>query len=271
MTDNTREGKNMSTGLVMRPAETDMETQEIRRLLIGEIKTIDVKSMPHGVVHDDGTLRAAFIGAWAQDSLVGAAFVRPAIPIADQVKDIPFGVLGPVQASKLIREHVVLVEGIVVSENHRREGIGLEIKRFCDAWAAQHDAVLSISVPTSKAARELNKAAGHIVLEAGEAFVIQVLDDEGTKLHPVYGAVRSQHLGPSTWAFKPLVEPDGFTIRTGVGAINLGTGLEQDKSMTVIWYGIGVDGRPATSRETLQQQIINTHAITASRLESDAK
>ena len=72
--------------------------------------------------------------------------------------------LGADEAAQAFERSCCMIQGIAVSPEHRREGIGLRVKRYCDLWVAQHDACLVLSIPTNDAARHMNEKAGYDVL-----------------------------------------------------------------------------------------------------------
>lgn len=74
--------------------------------------------------------------------------------------------VGADKAAHAFERSCCMIQGIAVAPEHRREGIGLKIKRYCDLWAVQHDACLVLSIPTNDAARRLDEQAGYDILPA---------------------------------------------------------------------------------------------------------
>lgn len=141
-----------------RAAATDGEAKAIKSLLVRDIKDFD-QSVPAVVRHDDGTIRPTYIGVWGQDRLIGAALIQPALCVAETLiyRTGTSGVHAA-QIREAFAEHAALIEGIAVVRKHRREGIGLQIKAFCDSWAADHGAELILSIPTNEGARLLDQS-----------------------------------------------------------------------------------------------------------------
>ena len=192
-----------------RAAATDGEAKAIKSLLVRDIKGFD-QSVPAVVRHDDGTIRPTYIGVWGQDRLIGAALIQPPLYVAETL--ILFTGAHGVQAAQIretITKHAAIIEGIAVFRKHRREGIGLQIKSFCDSWAAEHGAELILSIPTNEGARLLNKKAGYTVVPPNGYLVLQALDGHGQPLHTGYADRRSQHMGTSMWAYKPIGQHPG--------------------------------------------------------------
>lgn len=185
-----------------RAAATDGEAKAIKSLLVRDIKDFD-QSVPAVVRHDDGTIRPTYIGVWGQDRLIGAALIQPALCVAETLiyRTGTSGVHAA-QIREAFAEHAALIEGIAVVRKHRREGIGLQIKAFCDSWAADHGAELILSIPTNEGARLLNEKAGYTVVPPDGYLTIKVFDAQGQPLHIPYADQRTQDRGTSMWAYK---------------------------------------------------------------------
>lgn len=191
------------------PVRDEAEAQEVWSLLTEEIKHRWNGSLPDPLVEDDGTLGPTLIGLWAEDRLIGGAFVRPAVEEA-----AAFAAHGWKDAAQVVRERVCVTETIAVRGECRDKGLGLQIKRYCDAWAREHHALLMLSIPTNDGARRLNEKAGHTVLGTDVSMVLQLTYDG----EPVTGGVtfhREQTEGYSAWAFKVLTETQGVALRVG--------------------------------------------------------
>lgn len=185
-----------------RAAATDAEAKAIKSLLVRDIKDFD-QSVPAVVRHDDGTIRPTYIGVWRQDRLIGAALLQPALHVAETLI-FHTGTSGihAAQIRKIFAEHAAIIEGIAVVRKHRREGIGLQIKAFCDSFAAEHGAELILSIPTNEGARLLNEKAGYTVIPPDGYLTIKVFDAQGQLLHRPYADRRSQNRSASMWAYK---------------------------------------------------------------------
>ena|GEM_PF-463652 len=191
------------------PVRDEAEAQEVWSLLAEEIEHRWNGSLPDSLAEDDGALRPTLIGLWAEDRLIGGAFVRPAVEEATA-----FATHGWKDAAQVIRERVCITEAIAVRGECRGKGIGLQIKRYCDAWAREHHAPLMLSIPTNEGARRLNEKAGHTVLDTDVSMVLQLTCDG----EPLTGGVtfhREQTEGYSAWAFKVLAETQGVALRVG--------------------------------------------------------
>lgn len=169
-----------------RAAATDGEAKAIKSLLIRDIKDFD-QSVPAVVRHDDGTIRPTYIGVWGQDRLIGAALIQPALCVAETL---------------IYRTGTSGVHAAQIREAYRREGIGSQIKAFCDSWAADHGAELILSIPTNEGARLLNEKAGYTVVPPDGYLTIKVFDAQEQPLHIPYADQRTQDRGTSMWAYK---------------------------------------------------------------------
>ncbi len=232
----------MNNQLTVRPVATDIEAQETRRLLTEQIHARIEAPMPTGPVHDDGTLRPTLIGAWRDNRLTGAALIGPAIQAARQMLAGQGTAPGTYQAAQTIMRHVAMSEAIAVHPDHRHEGIGLEIKRFCDTWAARHQAHLVLSIATTPAARALNEKAGHKTLEATVALVLQVVDQHQRPLHPAWAILRDQSQGLSLWTLLPLVQPQDTPLRVGQYRNEPGPGTRHPQGEPIEWISRRTDG-----------------------------
>lgn len=196
--------------LVIRPVETQVEAQEVWSLLTEQIAHGWDKCFPQPGVNLDDTFRPTLIGAWTQDSLVAGAFVMPDEQTADA-----FMANGVQHAAQMTLRAVAVTQGIAVAPEHRREGLGLEVKRFCDAWAAQHHTCLMLSVITAHEALGLNEKTSHHVLPTDVVPVIQIHDNTTgadclTDLGP-----RDQAGGYSQWSIGVIGQTHGLTVHLG--------------------------------------------------------
>ena len=149
----------------IRPVVNKVEIKRAKRLIVEQIPHLADIEFPKRPVEDDGTLRPLFIGAFSKDGLIGAAFVTPGIQAAQSFLGYFSASAGAYQCAELVRRTVAEVEGIAVVDEYRRRGVALALKRYIDAWAADHGACLVLSVPTNEAARGLSEKSGHRVLE----------------------------------------------------------------------------------------------------------
>ncbi|NEG89811.1 GNAT family N-acetyltransferase [Bifidobacterium aerophilum] len=227
----------------IRPVANEIEAQEVWLLLAEQIAHPANRPRPQVIRYDDGTLRPTLIGAWSKNGLIGAAFVEP-----DEIAAQDFARFGDHDAAQIIRSHVAILEGIAVIPERRREGVGLKIKLFCDAWAAQHHAKVILGIPTNMAARRLNEKAGHTVLEANVGLVMQITDKYNTPIsHPV-AMCRTQDDGFSAWAWRILSKTTGAAIHIGeYGPIPVKGGADE-QSGQVRW----LDSTGATGLDVLR-------------------
>lgn len=65
--------------VVVRPVKNELETQEAVRLLAEQIPVGFSEKIPSMPVKDDGTLRPTLVGAFRDETLIGAAFFGPAL------------------------------------------------------------------------------------------------------------------------------------------------------------------------------------------------
>ena len=101
-----------------------------------------------------------------------------------------------------------MTHDIAVEPAHRRTGIALALKHHLDAWAHDHGAHLALSVPMTQASRNLNQAAGHIVLPPDITLVIQIKAHARTHAFPAQEG--------TTWALRLLTDTAHTPIRVGV-------------------------------------------------------
>ncbi|MEF2736152.1 MAG: GNAT family N-acetyltransferase [Bifidobacterium choerinum] len=199
-----------ASGLVIRPVETQMEADEIWALLVEQITHRWDDCVPQPRVNPDDSFGPTLIGTWTHDGLVAGAFVMPDEQTADA-----FMSYGVEHAAQMTLRTVAVTQGIAVAPEHRRKGIGLEVKRFCDTWAAQHDACLMLSVITAHKATGLNEKTGHHILPTDVVPVIQIHDDAtGTDCLINLGP-RDQKGGYSQWSIGVIGKTHGLTVHLG--------------------------------------------------------
>lgn len=224
------------------PIVDEVNAKRARRLLLRQIKERGDTPFPKRFRDDDGKLRATLIGAWADDRLVGAALIGPAVQVGRKIVAESEPVAGVYYAAQLVSRHVAIVEGIAVRPEYRRKHVGLQIKCFCDTWAADHEACLVLSIPTNDAARGLNKKAGHIVLPSEVALVIQVVDDRLGQVHTPFALPRARDGRSGCWACKPLGKRAGFAIRVGQYPAVPAMSGTHDESVDIGWFEVNGDG-----------------------------
>jgi GNAT superfamily N-acetyltransferase len=194
--------------LVIRPVGNEVEAQEARVLLTKQIAHPSDVPFPERVVEDDDLLRPTLIGAWADDSLVGAAFIGPDIQEANSA-----GLVAGKHAREFFIRNVAMIHGVAVSVDHRHEGVGTQIKRYLDAWAADHHAFLVLSVATTDFARAMNEKAGHVVLPPQVTLRIQVIDHITGEGFDIGFPFRDDEGYDSSWAWGAVAQPAGFAVR----------------------------------------------------------
>lgn len=113
------------------PTADQMQTDMVWRLLTEQIEHGWDESLPKPLPNPDDLFRPTLIGAWSEDRLVGGAFVMPDSQDAQALVS-----LGADKAAQAFERSCCMIQGIAVNPKHRREGIGLKIKRHCDLWAA---------------------------------------------------------------------------------------------------------------------------------------
>lgn len=199
-----------TAGIDIRPVKTQVEADMVWALLSEQIEHGWDDCLPQPLVHDDDTFGPTLIGAWGYDGLVAGAFVMPDEQTADA-----FMANGVQHAAQMTLRAVAVTQGIAVAPEHRREGLGLEVKRFCDAWAAQHHACLMLSVITAHEALGLNKKTGHHVLPTDVVPVIQIHDNTtGADCLADLGP-RDQAGGYSQWSIGVIGQTHGLTVHLG--------------------------------------------------------
>ena len=141
------------------PTADQMQTDMVWNLLAEQIEHGWDESLPKPLPNPDDLYGPTLIGAWAEDRLIGGASAMPDSQDAQALVS-----LGADKAAQAFERSCCMIQGIAVISKHRREGLGLKIKRYCDLWAAQHDACLVLSIPTNDAARHMNEKVGYDVL-----------------------------------------------------------------------------------------------------------
>ena len=218
-----------AVGPVIRPVKTHMEAQEVWALLTEQISHRWDDSLPQPLVHLDDAFRPTLIGAWTGNRLTAGAFVMP-----DEVDARHYDLLGNHDGAQVIRSLIAVTQGIAVHPAHRREGIGLKIKRFCDTWAADHDARLMLSIVTTHEAVGLNEKAGHHVFPSHVVPIIQIENRTGDApdISFTLGA-RLQTEGLSLWALRILGQTTGLTLAIGEHPAAIDPRRHPDQ---VLWY-----------------------------------
>ena len=201
------------------PTADQMQTDMVWNPLAEQIEHGWDESLPKPLPNPDDLYRPTLIGAWAKDRLIGGAFVMPDSQDAQALVS-----LGTDKAAQAFERSRCMIQGIAVIPKHRREGLGLKIKRYCDLWAAQHDACLVLSIPTNDAARHMNEKVGYDVLPPQVALCIEVTNDDNsiTCCFPVDGVV------PDVCrAFHIVAQPKWMPRAVGQGTVK-GTGAHDD-------------------------------------------
>lgn len=189
--------------LDIRPAATEEEVQAIRALLAEQVPYPSFVPLPEALPRRHHRLHRELIGAWRHRDLVGAAFIGPDEQEADGIAR-----LGLDDDAHTILDDVAMTHDIAVEPAHRRTGIALALKHHLDAWAHDHGAHLALSVPMTQASRNLNQAAGHIVLPPDITLVIQIKAHARTHAFPAREG--------TTWALRLLTDTAHTPIRVGV-------------------------------------------------------
>ncbi|WP_411938152.1 GNAT family N-acetyltransferase [Bifidobacterium longum] len=227
----------------IRPVVNKVEIKRAKRLIVEQIPHLADIEFPKRPVEDDGTLRPLFIGAFSKDGLIGAAFVTPGIQAAQSFLGYFSASAGAYQCAELVRRTVAEVEGIAVVDEYRRRGVALALKRYIDAWAADHGACLVLSVPTNETARGLNEKSGHRVLEPDVLLMLQVVYADGGPCSLPFALERGQEAGYSCWAFLPIAKPGGMSVRAGqCPSVASSPGVSGEEYFAVKWETRDGDG-----------------------------
>ena len=201
------EGNERRPGLRIVPTADQSQTDMVWGLLAEQIEHGWDESLPKPAPNPDDLYRPTLIGAWAENRLVGGAFVMP-----DSQDAQAFTSIGADKAAQAFERSCCMIQGIAVVPEHRREGIGLKIKRRCDLWAAQHDACIVLSIPTNDAAARMNEKAGYDVLPPQVALCVEVADDDRGIVCclPMGGDVPG-----ARWAFHIVAQPQWTPLAIG--------------------------------------------------------
>ncbi|WP_366143386.1 GNAT family N-acetyltransferase [uncultured Bifidobacterium sp.] len=209
------------------PAADQIQADMIWRLLAEQIADRWDESIPQPAPNPDNLFGPTLIGAWSDDRLVGGAFVMPDTQDSKQLRDV-----GAYQAAHAIERYCCLVQGVAVVPERRRQGIGLQVKRFVDRWAAQHGACIVSGVPTNQAARHMNKRAHHDVLPPGVALVLDVPDDDRRVMITL--PMLTDKITDASWAVRVVAQPDCPAILVGQGG-TVPEGGSHDEQGRVRW------------------------------------
>ena len=185
-------------------APHDHEAAE--RLLTEQIKNRSNVPIPDYPITTRPGLHYELIGAWHDQRLVGAIFIGPADNYAYD-RDL---LANPTYRPEILSRTVASIEGLAVQPHYRRGGIGLALKNAATAWANDHGAGLIISVPTTEAARELNKKAGYYLAPRN---IILVLENSEHKLRVGFP------FPADTVALYALDQPDRTPIHVSLQAL----------------------------------------------------
>lgn len=206
----------------LRVVETadQVQTDAVWDLLTEQIAHGWDESLPKPLPNPDGLYRPTLIGAWAEDRLVGGAFIMPDTQDAQNLR-----LMGADDAAQSFERSCCMIQGIAVSPEHRRKGIGLRLKLFCDMWTAQHDACIVLSIPTNDAARRMNEKAGYKVLPPEITLCIKIIDNGCgiTCALPIDDTVPG-----SCWAFHIVAQPKWVPLAIGQGTMGR-TGRHDDE------------------------------------------
>lgn len=107
-------------------ADGQMQVDMIWNLLTEQIGECRNQQLPKPLPNPDDLFRPTLIGAWAEDRLVGGAFVMP-----DLEDSAYYAAAGHGDAAEFLAVRTAMVQGIAVSPECRRMGVGAEIKRHC--------------------------------------------------------------------------------------------------------------------------------------------
>lgn len=151
--------------------------------------------------------------AWAEDRLVGGAFVMP-----DLEDSAYYAAAGHGDAAEFLAVRTAMIQGIAVSPECRRMGVGAEIKRHCGLWAAQHGCVLVLSVVTNDAAARMNEKAGYQVLPPLVTLVVEAVD-HGRSVTFIGLPFDRDSPACTRWAFGLVGHVDGLAVRVGMGGV----------------------------------------------------
>lgn len=152
-------------------ADDQMQVDMIWNLLSEQIGERRNKHLPKPLPDPDDLFRPVLVGAWAEDRLVGGAFVMP-----DLEDSAYYAAAGHGDAAEFLAVRTAMVQGIAVLPECRRMGVGLRLKRYCGLWAAQHGCVLVLSIVTNDAAARMNEKAGYQVLPPLVTLVVEAVD-----------------------------------------------------------------------------------------------
>jgi GNAT superfamily N-acetyltransferase len=194
-------------------ADDQMQVDMIWNLLTEQIGECRNQQLPKPLPNPDDLFRPTLIGAWAEDRLVGGAFVMP-----DLEDSAYYAAAGHGDAAEFLAVRTAMVQGIAVLPECRRMGVGAEIKRHCGLWAAQHGCVLVLSIVTNDAAARMNEKAGYQVLPPLVTLVVEAVD-HGRSVTFIGLPFDSDSPACTRWAFGLVGHVDGLAVRVGMGGV----------------------------------------------------
>lgn len=195
-----RQGRN---DLDIRPATTEEEVQAIRALITEQIPEPGSIPLPETIPDRHSHLHRELIGAWSNSNLIGAAFIGP-----DEQEAEGFTRHGLNDDAHAILDNTAMIHNLAVEPAHRRTGVATTLKYWLHTWARDHGAHLVIAIPTTQAARNLNKATGYILLPPGITLIMQI------KASGRAGRYRTDE--HTTWALHVLTDASRSPIAVGV-------------------------------------------------------
>ena len=194
-------------------ADNQMQVDMIWDLLAEQIGERRNQQLPQPLPNPDDLFRPTLIGAWAEDRLVGGAFIMP-----DLEDSAYYAAAGQYDAAEFLAVRTAMVQGIAVIPEYRRMGVGVGLKRYCGLWAAQHGCVLVLSVVTNDAAARMNEKAGYQVLPPLVTLVVEAADHGRTVAF--IGLPFDRDAPASTrWAFGLVGHVNGLSVRVGMGDV----------------------------------------------------
>ncbi len=193
-------------------ADNQMKVDMIWDLLAEQIGERRNQRIPKPRPNPDDLFRPTLIGAWAEERLVGGAFVMPDLEDAAY-----YSSLGYHDTAQFLSVRTTLIQGIAVIPECRNMGIGTRIKRQCGLWSKQHGGILVLSIVTNDAAARMNKKAGYHVLPPLVTLVVQAVYQGRTVAN--IGLPFDDSQPRSRWAWGLAGRVDGLTVRIGLGGV----------------------------------------------------
>ncbi|MCI5826147.1 MAG: GNAT family N-acetyltransferase [Arcanobacterium sp.] len=179
----------------------DYETA--RRLLTEQISEPSNIPFPQFPIQTSNIFASELIGAWDKKQLIGAIFITNGIQYGSDPTILEtYG-----HNVQRLTDSITVIQGLAIQPQYRRHGIGAKLKNTATLLAHKRGTRVIIAIPTTNAARELNKKSGYILYPPGVFLMINTQET---------GECFAFGIDPaSTWSVYPITQPGQATLSIG--------------------------------------------------------